>query len=54
MVLADAEDVEAELVGELDLGHQVAHALLGADRATRVRVGIELREGEQTDLHGSG
>src|SRR5688572_7131294 len=27
MMLADAEHVEADLVGELDLFHQVAHAL---------------------------
>ena len=32
VVLADAEDVEADLVGELDLLHQVAQALLRADR----------------------
>ena len=31
MVLAHAEDVEADLVGELDLLHQVAQPLLRAD-----------------------
>ena len=30
VVLADAEDVEADLVGELGLLHEVAHALLAA------------------------
>ena len=33
VVLADAEDVEPHLVGELDLLDQVAQPLLGADRA---------------------
>jgi hypothetical protein len=28
MVLADAEDIEADLVGEFDFLHQVTHALL--------------------------
>jgi hypothetical protein len=32
VVLADAEDVEADLLGELGLLEQVAHALLRADR----------------------
>ena len=54
VMLADTEHVEPELIGELDLGHQVPHALFGADRATRLGIGVELREGEQADLHGSG
>ena len=32
VVFADAEDIEADLVGELDLFHQVAHALLAPER----------------------
>ena len=31
MVLADAEDVEADFVGELDLLHEVLHSLRGGD-----------------------
>ena len=33
VVLADAEDVEPDLVGELDLLHELAQALLRADLA---------------------
>ena len=40
VVLADAEHVEADLVGELDLLDQVAQPLGGADRAARRRVGV--------------
>jgi hypothetical protein len=36
VVLADGEDVEAELVGEAHLLHEVAHALLGADARAEV------------------
>ena len=31
-MFTDAEDIEAELVGELDLLQQVPHPLLGTDR----------------------
>ena len=47
VVLADAEDVEADLVGELDLLDEVAQALGGADRPARLRVGRHL--GERVD-----
>ena len=51
VMFTDAEDIEAELVGELDLLQQVPHPLLGADRLPRLGVGVELREGVETDLH---
>ena len=40
VVLADREDVEADLVGELGLLDQVAQPLAHADRLTRHRVGV--------------
>ena len=46
VVLADAEDVEPDLVGELDLLEQVAQPLLGADL-----VRGQLREGVEPELH---
>ena len=51
VVLADAEDVEPDLVGELDLLEQVAEPLRGRDRPARPRVGRELREGVDAELH---
>ena len=51
MVLADAEDVEPDLVGKRCLLDQVAQALRGRDRAARCRVGGELREGVETEFH---
>ena len=36
VVLADGEDVEAELVGQLHLLHEVAHALLGGDARAEI------------------
>src|SRR3954462_8211779 len=51
MMLADAEDVEAELVGELDLLEQVREALLRRDRSARARVGSRLREGVDAEFH---
>ena len=50
-MFTDAEDVQAELVGELDLLQQVPHPLLGTDRLPGLRVGVELREGVEADLH---
>ena len=46
VVLADAEDVEADLVGELDLLDQVAQALLRATLAP-----ARVRERVDADLH---
>jgi hypothetical protein len=45
VVLADREDVEAELVGELGLLEEVAHPLAGAD-ASR-----EIDEGGESEFH---
>ena len=50
VVLADAEDVEPDLVGELDLLDQVAEALLRAEDGAR-RVGRALSEGVDAELH---
>ena len=46
-----AEDVEPDLVGELDLLDQVAQPLRRRDRPPCRRVGRELREGIETELH---
>ena len=51
VMFTDAEDIQAELVGELDLLQQIPHPLLGADRLPGLRVGVELCEGVETDLH---
>ena len=40
VVLAHAEDVEPDLVGELDLLHQVAQPLRGGDRRARAASGV--------------
>jgi len=45
VVLAHAEDVETDLVGELDLLHELAETLL------RRSPGSELRERVQPELH---
>ena len=45
VVLADGEHVEPELVGELDLLHELAHALLRRD--ARMQVG----EGGEAEFH---
>ena len=47
VVLADAEDVEPDLVGQLDLLEQVAQPLLGVGRPCRAG---SLREGVDADL----
>ena len=41
VVLADAEDVEADLVGQLHLLDHIAQPLLGADPRTHVGEGVE-------------
>jgi len=51
MVLADGEDVEAHLVGQLDLFDQVAQSLLGVELASRLRVEGDLAERVHADLH---
>ncbi len=52
MMLPDAEYIEPELVGELDLLDEVPQALLGADQLPGLRVRVQLGEREETDLHG--
>src|ERR1700704_5979242 len=54
VMLADAEDVEAHLVGELDLLHQVAEPLPGAARSARGWVGVYLREAVDPEFHATG
>jgi hypothetical protein len=51
VMLADAEDVEADLIGEPHLLEQVAQALLRADGAPRRRVGRDLTERVEAELH---
>ena len=51
-MLADTEDVEADLVGELCFLEEVAHPLLGADHVPVQRVFLQFREGVDPDLHG--
>ena len=51
VVLADAEDVEPDLIGELDLLDQVAQALRGADHPPGSRVGRQLGERVDPELH---
>ena len=45
MVFPDSEHVESELVGELDLLHELGHALARADARG------EIREGGDSELH---
>jgi hypothetical protein len=45
VVLAHTEDLEAHLVRELNLLHEVTHALLGADG------GADVGEGGETEFH---
>jgi len=51
VVLADAEHVEADLVGELDLLEQVAQPLRRRDRPAGCRVGRHFREGVDAQFH---
>jgi len=53
VVLPDPEDVEPDGFGDLDLLHEPAEALLRRDPLTGRRVGAELREGVDTELHCS-
>src|SRR5437867_12694319 len=50
-MLADAEDVEAEPVGELDLLDEPPEPLPCADRPTALRVGCHLAEAVDPELH---
>ena len=51
MVLADAEDVEADLVGQLDLLNQVAQPLSSADHLAAAGIGRDLAERIDPELH---
>ncbi len=51
MVLADAEDVEPDLLGELDLLQQVAHTLVRPDRLARLGIDTQFRERVDAELH---
>jgi hypothetical protein len=53
VVLADAEDVEPDLIGELDLLDQLLQALLRADRLAGRRVRTDLAECVDSELHRS-
>ena len=53
MVFADAIDVEAELVGELDLLHQVAESLTRPDLLPGGGVERGFRKGVQPEFHGA-
>jgi len=50
-MLADPEDVEPDLIGELDLLEESADPLLRADRSTGPRVGRSLAEAVDAELH---
>ena len=51
MVLADAEDLEPQPVGELDLLEEIAHPLAGRHLPACLRIGCQLTEGVDTELH---
>ena len=51
VMLADAEDVEPDLVGELDLLDQVAEPLTRADGRPGRRIRGRLAEGVDAELH---
>ncbi len=52
MVLPDAENVQADLVGKLDLLEQVAHPLGSPQLGAGHRVHAGLGEGIDADFHG--
>ena len=54
VMLADAENVEAHVVGKLDLLEQMLHALHGTERETCGRVGDSRCEAVDPDLHLRG
>ncbi len=53
MVLPHPEDIEAHLLRELGLLHEVAHASFGADHVTVVRILLQLRERVDPELHAA-
>ncbi len=52
VMLADAEDVEADLIGEFDLVEQAAQALRGRECFAGDRVGDRCGEAVDANLHG--
>jgi hypothetical protein len=54
VMFADAENVEADLVGEFDLFQQMLHPLDGAKREACGRIGDSGGEAVDADLHHSG
>ena len=54
VVFSDTEDIEPDLVGQLDLLNQMAHAHIGRQRDARLRVARDIGKGIQTEFnHGS-
>ena len=53
MMLPDTEHIQPELVRQLDLLHQIAHALLGRDRLPSLWIRAELGERVKADLHAT-
>ena len=51
MMFANAEDVEADLIGKLNLFEQMVHALDRAERETCGRVGNSCCETVDSNLH---
>ncbi len=51
VMLAHAEDVETDVVGELDLLDQIVKTLLGGHRVSGARIRRGLREGIDAELH---
>jgi hypothetical protein len=50
-MLADAKDVEPDLIGELDLLQQLPQPQLRRDRAARLRIARRIGERVEPDLH---
>ena len=52
VVLAEAEHVEADAIGELDLLQHIGEAPVDIDRLARQRIAPGLDEGVSAELHG--
>lgn len=50
MMLADPEDIQAQLVGQLDFFHEIAEPLLWSDRRFP-GAGLQLRECVDAEFH---
>ena len=51
MMLADAKDIQPDLVGELDLFQKILHALNRAEAESGCRIGDDCTKAIDTDLH---